>query len=504
MSLRSSAAGLRRGSRWLLPVILVLGAVLTGCTDPAPILPSSPSTTAPRSFTVVTTESISQLDPAGVTTDMGATIATAVFQRLMIVQPETDLLKPDAADDCLFRSPLLYECRLKQGLMFHNGNPLSASDVKFSLQRALQFATPGGSASLLSSLSTIETPDQHTVRFLLKWADTRFGYALATPAASIVDEAAYRPTELRPDELIPLGSGPYRLITHSRERAVFSQYTGYLGPTPAHVTPLIVQRLADPASVEEAMIDNTAEVAWRGLDQPAVTRLQQQIDSRAERTTDTGWTRVSLPGRQVLRLMWAPNGPHRLNATLRADVSLALQTERTLDSIVPRGVEGHVAAFPLGGRPTLTPRPSPAVTLRLSYPEGVPGAADAAALLRSRLGAAIGLTVELAPADPTADLSLSWTLPALDTATGWLQPYLDNPLPGSAGKLAELDQRARTATDENVRAVALSEIQKQAAADNVVVPISQTDGVMFTAAGVRLTEPGFGPAWQLALWGLER
>lgn len=453
---------------------------------------------------MVSTEGISQLDPAGVTTDMGSMVATAVFQRLMLVQPETDALKPDAAEDCLFRSPQLYECRLKQGLTFHNGNPLTSSDVRFSIERARRIATPGGSASLLSALSKIETPDAFTVRFSLRWADTRFGWALATPAASIVDEAAYNPVQLRSDELIPLGSGPYRLSTPGHDRSVFSQYPGYFGPTTAKITPIVVQRLADSASIEEAMIENTADVVWRGLDDPAVTRLQQQIDSRPDNTTESGWSRVSRPGRQVLRLIWNPASQHRLNAALRASVSKALQTERTLDSIVPRGVEGHIAAFPLGGRTTPASHLPAGLTLKLSYPGGVVGAADAATLLRNRLESGLKLTVQVAADDPKADIALSWTLPWINTAAGWLQPYLDQPLPGSAAKLAQLDQRAGSATDDNVRTVALSEIQKQAAADNTVIPMSQTDGVMFLAGGVRVAEPGFGGGWQLALWGLER
>lgn len=502
MSWKSTPAGLPPGSR-LLGLFLVLVALVAGCVEQQP-LPTGTVPSTPRPFTVVTTESIGQLDPAGVTTDMGATMASALFQRLMLVQPETDLLKPDAADDCLFRSPQLYECRVKQNLTFVNGNRLTSSDIKFSIERARRLAVAGSSTSLLSSLEAIETPDAYTVRFRLQWADTRFGYALATPAASIVDEAAYPAAGLRGDELLPLGSGPYRLSTQGSERAVFTQFTGYYGPTTARITPLVVQRLADSASVEEAMTDGTADVAWRGLDQPAVTRLQQQIDNRVERTTDTGWSRVSQPGRQVLRLMWNPHSQHRLNAALRGNVSKALQSERTLDSIVPRGVEGYVAAFPLGGRPTLAPGLPQGLTLKLSYPAGIAGAADAAALLRGRLETALRITVQVAPDDATADVRLSWTLPWIDTASGWLQPYLDNPLPGSASKLSELDQRARSATDANVRAVAVSEIQKQAAADNVVVPISQADGVMFTAEGVKVIDQGFGAGWQLALWGLEQ
>ena len=82
--------------------------------------------------------------------------------------------------------------------MFQNGHSLTSSDVKFCIQRALRLDVPGSSAPLLSTLRRIETPDPLTVRFVLSRVDTQFGWALASPAASIVDEQVYNSDEVRP------------------------------------------------------------------------------------------------------------------------------------------------------------------------------------------------------------------------------------------------------------------------------------------------------------------
>lgn len=498
----STGAGLRRVS-WVLAPLVAL-SLFAGCTENPPE-PAPPTTTStPREFTVATTQRLSQLDPASVTTDAGSLVATAVFQRLMTLDPSKNELRPDAASDCLFQQPTVYECTLRDGLTFHNGNPLSASDVKYSIERTISLGATTGAKVLFSSLERIEVPNQSTVRFRLKWADTEFAFALATPQASIVDEANYPLKTLRSDDLIPIGSGPYRLGTRSGTEALFSQFLGYSGATPSKIGSIRVATYADSSSVEEAMIRGTADVAWRALDEPAVTRLRQQIDGSSEHTTQTGWTSVSRTGLNVQRLAWNPSSTHRLNAALRTRVSLALQSERTLDSIVPRGVDGHVAAFPLGGVPTLPTAAVPSVSLTLSYDAGQPGAEALAGVIRSRLLSTGKISVEVKANDDSADLVLSNALPPLALPSGWLLSYLSSPLPGSAAKLQQLGQRVRTTADANARLVALSELQQQAAADNTVIPVSQTDDALFLASGVRIADDGFGSGWQLTLWGLER
>lgn len=483
----------------------MLGLVM-GCSEgePAPA-PSAPSSTpAPRVPTVVTTQTVRQFDPVTATTDAGAVVATAVFQRLMADVGGNEL-KPDAASDCLFRQAKVYECTLRSNLTFHNGNKLTSNDVKFSIQRAQKLGKRAGAGELFEALDRIELPDKTTVRFVLKWADTQFAQALTTPVASIVDQTTYEAAKSQPDATLPIGSGPYRMTSHSSETTQFSSFGKYSGATKAHVSPIKIRTLADSAAVEEAIMANDADVAWQGLSQVAVTRLQQQIDTSGDDdTTTSGWSRVNQDGLLVRRLAWSTSSKYRLNAALRNRVSLALQSERTLDSIVPVGVSGHAEAFPQGGVATMPTMNTSGISLSIGYNQGSPGAEQAAELIRTRLETTGKLTVTITSNTSQADIVLTDALPALDTATGWLQPYLINPLPGSASKVAELDRQVRTTDDDNARDVALSELQQQAAADKVVIPVSQGDAGLFVGPDMKIADNGFAPGGQLALWGLER
>ena len=489
-------------SRWLAAAIALM--VVAGCTSPVEPIPTftpSPSPT-PREFTVSTSGPFGTADPALAKADTEVLIATSVYQRLMYVQTDTGELKPDAATDCYFSSETVYECTLPEGLRFHNGEPLTASDVRFSIQRSLRLDIAGTAVSLLEALVRISVPDTQTIRFHLAYPDNKFGYALASVATSIIDETTFDPDGGLPLDQLPIGSGPYQVSEIDADQVVFDRYPDYVGPVPGTIERIRLERLADSVAAETASAEGTTDVVWRTLDPAAVERLVAEMAASPERTTAQGFSRWSLPGTRVTRLAWSADSGHRANATLRAGVALALQPDRTLASLLPVGVEGQLASFEVGGRPELPEIEGKRIRLTLGYQPSAPGHDTLASLLRGRIEELDRVSVRLVTSGE-ADLVLTDFPAWVPTPSAWLQLYLDGPLPGSADKLAELSERARTTTGD-ARLVALAELQKQAAADATVLPVSQGQGILMLGRGVRLTWLPFGSAGQLGLWGLQR
>src|SRR2546428_1035064 len=84
---------------------------------------------------------------------------------------------------------LVYEFVLRQGVKFHNGEPVTAEDVKFSFERYR-----GAAAKLLKErVAAIEIGDPHRVRFRLKepWPDFMTYYGSMTTGAGWIVPKKY-------------------------------------------------------------------------------------------------------------------------------------------------------------------------------------------------------------------------------------------------------------------------------------------------------------------------
>jgi peptide/nickel transport system substrate-binding protein len=107
---------------------------------------------------------------------------------------------------------LVYEFVLRKNVRFHNGDPFTADDVKFSFERY-----KGAGASILKAkVARIEIVDPHRVRFVLKqvWPDFLTFYGTpATGAAWIVPKKYVEKVGDEGFKKAPVGAGPYRFIS---------------------------------------------------------------------------------------------------------------------------------------------------------------------------------------------------------------------------------------------------------------------------------------------------
>jgi peptide/nickel transport system substrate-binding protein len=104
-----------------------------------------------------------------------------------------------------------YDFVLRKGATFHNGDPITAEDVKYSFTRYR-----GASHSLLHDrVETIETPDPQHVRFHLKapWPDFLTFYAASTGAGWIVPKKYVEKVGEDGFKKAPVGAGPYKFVS---------------------------------------------------------------------------------------------------------------------------------------------------------------------------------------------------------------------------------------------------------------------------------------------------
>ena len=156
---------------------------------------------------------------------------------------------------------LVYEFALRSGVRFHNGDPLTAEDVKFSFERYR-----GAAASTLRArVAAVEVVDPLRVRFRLKqpWFDfmTFFGTP-ATGAAWIVPKKYVERVGDDGYKKLPVGAGPYKFVSFTPGvELVLEAYEQYWRKAP-HVKRLVFRSVPDEAT-RLAMLKRTeADVVY--------------------------------------------------------------------------------------------------------------------------------------------------------------------------------------------------------------------------------------------------
>jgi peptide/nickel transport system substrate-binding protein len=124
-----------------------------------------------------------------------------------------NMLSPSLAESwAVSADQRVYEFKLREGLKFHNGDPFTADDVKFSFHRAK------GSRSLHDKVKEVVVVDPTRVRFVLHqpWPDFITFYGTILSGAGWIVPKAY--VERVGDDgfrKAPVGLGPYKFISYT-------------------------------------------------------------------------------------------------------------------------------------------------------------------------------------------------------------------------------------------------------------------------------------------------
>ncbi|HMH50715.1 MAG TPA: ABC transporter substrate-binding protein [Candidatus Acidoferrum sp.] len=157
-----------------------------------------------------------------------------------------------------------YEFQLRRDLKFHNGDAVTADDVKWSFERY-----KGAGAKLLQErVQKVEIVDPLTVRFHLKdpWPDFMTFYGTTASAAGLVVPKRYM--QQVGDEGFkkhPIGAGPYRFVSHKPGvEVVLEAFTGYWRKVP-NVKRLVMKSVPETTTRVAMLKNGEADIAL-GLD----------------------------------------------------------------------------------------------------------------------------------------------------------------------------------------------------------------------------------------------
>jgi len=194
---------------------------------------------------------------------------------------------------------LVYEFVLRQGVKFHNGDPVTAEDVKFSFERYR-----GTSHDLLKDrVMLVETPDPRHVRFKLSkpWPDFLTFYASATGAGWIVPKKYVEKVGDEGFKKAPIGAGPYKFVSFTPGVELeMEAFDGFWRKIPA-IKRLVFKVIPDEATRLAALKRGEVDIAYS---------IRGELAEELQKTP--GLTlKSAVPGSQWLYFadQWDPKSP---------------------------------------------------------------------------------------------------------------------------------------------------------------------------------------------------
>jgi peptide/nickel transport system substrate-binding protein len=211
----------------------------------------TPAFAAPRTDLVVGVRlEPPHLDPtAGAAAAIGEVTYANLFEGLTRIDRDGKVKPALASSWEISDDGKTYVFRLRSGVTFHDGTTFSASDVKFSLERARGEGSVNPQKGLFEPIDKIETSDPTTVTITLKRPTGAFLFNLGWPAAIIVSAKSAETNKTN-----PIGTGPFRFSNWTKGASVeLMRNETYWGRKPA-LEKILFRVIADPSAAYASLM----------------------------------------------------------------------------------------------------------------------------------------------------------------------------------------------------------------------------------------------------------
>jgi peptide/nickel transport system substrate-binding protein len=390
-------------------------------------------------------DDIISLDPAEAFEFSGVEVVTNLYDKLMGVDlAKNNELVPELAQSwSVTPDNLTYTFKLRPGVKFHSGNPLTAADVVYSFQRAVTLnKSPGFILAQFgftkdNVLEKVKATDDNTVVITVSkpFAPTFFLNCLTSGVASIVDTKLVKANEKDGDwgngwlKLNSAGSGAYKVRAYrpNEQYALDANESWYKG-APKNKR-IVVRHVAEPASQRLLLEKGDIDIA-RNLskDQLAAVKTNKDIEIVQG---DKGY---------ILYLGLNTKNPHFAKPEVREALKYLVDYASIERNIVEGTYKAHQSFLPRGFLGAIDDKPykfDPAKAKELLAKAGLPNGftvtmdvrsvspiTDIAQAIQANWGQA-GIKLELIPGDGKQTLT-KYRARTHDIYIGqWGPDYLD-------------------------------------------------------------------------------
>ena len=209
-------------------------------------------------------------------TNMGGVMS--LVQEGLLAFDDNLALAPAVANSWEQVDPTTYVYHLRDGVTFHDGSPVTADDVVYSMNWHLDLQNRSQLTPFYSAVESIEATGDREITVKLKNPDAQFQYTVAHMSGFIMKRSQLEAAgeDYGTPDVLPLGTGPYKVVEYvPDDHVVLEAYEDYWGGPPP-VDRITIVSIADQQTRLLAMrngdIDGTFDVSisdidqWQGLD----------------------------------------------------------------------------------------------------------------------------------------------------------------------------------------------------------------------------------------------
>ena len=202
-------------------------------------------------------------DPAGFDPQRGPSgmshvVIEQVYSTLMALDPDANPYPELAESFEASADGLAYTFKLRSGVTFHNGDELTAEDVKFSFDRLRAKDSGYSYGAQVETIASVDVVDKLTVTFKLSKRTGPFLTYMAFPGSSIVPKKLVESGHDLNEK--PVGSGPFKFVSYEPRSAIkFERNPNYFQAGKPYFDAMEYRIISDVTALTDAVMSGEVD-----------------------------------------------------------------------------------------------------------------------------------------------------------------------------------------------------------------------------------------------------
>jgi peptide/nickel transport system substrate-binding protein len=216
-----------------------------------------------------------EIDPIGLDPHNSSNFSSAqaydhIYESLTAYDEKTNIIPALATSWEIANNGKTYTFKLRPNVKFHNGQPMTADDVKYSIDRVLDPKTASPWLSWLNAIKEIKVVDPLTVQMNLDAPYPLLGSFAGIRASGIIPKGYAEQENLK---IKGIGTGPFKLVEYvPQDRIVYARNTDYWDKSLPYLDGMVFKVLTEENARIAAL--RAGQIQYAFLNAPGAAQLE--------------------------------------------------------------------------------------------------------------------------------------------------------------------------------------------------------------------------------------